>query len=215
MECQQPSENYQEQNNLGSHVKDDQAHTKKLGLLCIDDAGAIFDRIYDYLLEDIKHPHIREELKAILPPLNLIFKSADTLLDVAKLAEQPTFDHAKKVVIDLNQLAGSYYGTNIHSMAIITANVLEGDYTQALSSTCYMFVPTAIAYTGIPYIGLAYAAAITTYSGYQFVNNFYSFFNNFNSDENQQKSKEAYRASCKTPIMLNNLLFYTRNLVIL
>ena len=45
-----------------------------------------------------------------------------------------------------------------------------------------------------------------------------SFYYNFiinNDTEVANIIVEIYRASCKTPIMLNNLLFYTRNLVIL
>lgn len=179
-------------------------------LLCIDDSifnpdyGKPFEAIADNLLMMFKFPNSEQEdyfiengpikqksdCNSALYNLNLIFKSGDILIDTAKLAYQPTFEHSKKLVVDINLFAASYYGGNMYSIAIALSSIIEGDYNQALINSGYMALPAAAEFIGIP--SAIYIAAITTYSAYSLANNAISLLKDINTKEGQVKSTQAY-----------------------
>lgn len=139
----------------------------------------------DYMLEDA--PSSSHKLNYVS-----LLKSGDCLIDVAKLAHQPTFEHGKKLAVDINLLAGSYYGTNLYSMGLTLSSFIEGNYEQALTSLGYMALPTIATFIGVP--SDIYIEAITMHSTYTLADNAISLLSDLSTNEGQEKSMQAYNA---------------------
>lgn len=139
----------------------------------------------DYMLEDA--PSSSHKLNYVS-----LLKSGDCLIDVAKLAHQPTFEHGKKLAVDINLLAGSYYGTNLYSMGLTLSSFIEGNYEQALTNIGYMALPTIATFIGVP--SDIYIEAITMHSTYTLADNAISLLSDLSTNEGQEKSMQAYNA---------------------
>lgn len=178
-------------------------------LLCIDasihdpDYSKPFEKIADNLLMMLNLPGSDQEnylIKNEATKENLNWNSglynvdlillSNAWIDTAKLAHQPTFEHGKKLAVDVNLLAGSYYGTNLYSMAITLASVIEGNYNQVLINIGYMALPTAAASIGISRD--VYIQIIDTYSTYVLSDNAISLLEDISTIEGQEKSIKAY-----------------------
>ena len=147
---------------------------------------------------------LTEQMQVIQPVIykaGLCFKTLDNIVDAARLMHEPTIDHTKKLALDFAYLYGMYSGVNEYSAIITGADVLYQAYQglyeqaikQALVSAGYMTVPTMIAYAGIPYIGFAYGAGMTLYTGYSAITNAYSFYQEYGSIGFELRSATAYK----------------------
>jgi len=96
-------------------------------------------------------------------------------------------------------------GVNAFSVIIngidVAYKVYQSEYNQALTQTIttagYMFIPAAISFLAIPYVGFVYSATLTIYNGYSTITNVYSFYQEYNTIEWQLKSAAAYEGLYK------------------
>ncbi len=110
-----------------------------------------------------------------LQQFNFVIKISDAIVDVARLAHQPTFYHLKSVVLSANHLAGMYFGTNIYSIAIIASKVLE-NIANAKIYDAAMEIAVGAALMSIPCGNIPVAYGIAIYNTYHLVDNFYHLY---------------------------------------
>jgi len=155
------------------------------------------DHIYQNLLSKLL-----PTIQTALHKTTIGFKSFDTVVDIARLMYEPTFQNAKKVVINSAYLYSMYQGINGVSVVIGGSEALyqtySGEYMQALNTVAttagYMALPGLLAYTAIPCLGLAYGIGMAVYTGYSAITNAYSFYLERTSDvESMLRSTMAYK----------------------
>jgi len=152
-------------------------------------------------------PKLIPYIQALIYKSSIGFKSLDITVDIARLIYEPTFANVKKVALDSAYLYGMYQGINGVSVAIggseAIYQVYHREYTQALNTIAttigYMALPSLLAYTAIPYLGIAYAIGMATYTGYSAITNGYSFYLERSGDvESILRSTMAYKGLAKT-----------------
>ncbi|WP_165379520.1 hypothetical protein [Rickettsiales endosymbiont of Peranema trichophorum] len=143
---------------------------------------------------------------------SLGIKVADTVVDVLRVVNKPTFENSKELVLDVAHLYGMYKGLNGYGLAIgtleATYQAYQGEYAEALKHVvitgAYMTLPVVMAATGVPYASLAFAVVMTAYSGYHLLYNVHSLYTECTSDDNAAKSSEVdvylYNTLVKTPL---------------
>jgi hypothetical protein len=160
------------------------------------------DQIYQNLL-----PKLLPNIQTIIHKSNIGFKVLDMVVDSGRLIYEPTLVNAKKVALDSTYLYSMYYGVNSYSSIISAVDVLQlayqEEYTQALkqasTTIAYMALPSLLAYTAIPQLGLAYGIGMATYTAYNAITNSYSFYLERSSDAGStSKSTMAYRDLTQT-----------------
>lgn len=149
--------------------------------------------------------YVNNKVQAIQPIIhkaNIGFKTFDTAIETARLMYIPTIDNAKKVLIDTTYLYSMSSGVNGISVIIngvdVAYKTYQGEYNQALNKLAttggYMALPSILAYTGIlPYVGFAYGALITAYTGYNAISNVYTLYKEYGTVEWQLKSAMAHK----------------------
>jgi hypothetical protein len=134
--------------------------------------------------------------------LNVGFKMLDTAVDSGRLIYEPTFRNANKVALDSTYLYSMYSGANGLCAVVTGSEALYqtylGEYTQAFqtiaTTIAYMALPSLLAYTAIPHLGLAYGIGMAAYTGYSAITNSYSFYLERSSNiESTLKSLMDYR----------------------
>jgi hypothetical protein len=133
-------------------------------------------------------------------------KVFDTVIDGARLSYEPNITHAKAVALDTTYLYSMYTGVNGYSSSInlidVSYKLYNGEYMGAIQQAAviaaYMALPSVIAATGIPYVGLVYSSAMLGYTGYSAASNSYSFYQEFGSNDFYIKSYTAYKDVAKT-----------------
>jgi len=165
------------------------------------------EKFYDPL--DVKNL-INDKIKAIQPIIHKVsmgFKMLDTVVDSVRFMHEPTVAHAKAVAFDSSYIYSMYYGVTSYSSIISTVDVLQLAYQekyiqalkQAATTIGYMALPSLLAYTAIPHLGLAYGIGMATYTAYSAITNSYSFYLERTSDtESILRSTIAYRDLAKT-----------------
>ncbi len=166
------------------------------------------EQMYQNLL-----PKLLPNIQTIIYKSNIGFKAIDTVVDSGRLIYEPTFQNVKKVVFDSAYLYSMYQGINGVSALISGSEAMYqtyyGEYTQAFQTVAttigYMALPSLIAYTTIPYLGLAYGIGMVGYTGYSAITNANSFYLERTSDvESVLRSTMAYRdlaqALSKSPL---------------
>ncbi|MEI6187916.1 MAG: hypothetical protein WCP46_05385, partial [Alphaproteobacteria bacterium] len=147
------------------------------------------------------------DIQALIYKSNIGFKVLDMVVDSSRLIYEPTLTNAKKVALDSTYLYSMYYGINSYSSIISAVDVLQlayqEEYIQALKQVAttigYMALPSLLAYTAIPHLGLAYGIGMAGYTGYSAITNAYSFYLERTSDvESILRSIIAYRDLAKT-----------------
>ena len=156
------------------------------------------DHIYQNLLSKLL-----PTIQAALHKTTIGFKSLDTVVDITRLMYEPTFQNAKKVVINSAYLYSMYQGINNGVSVVIGGSealyqTYSGEYMQALNTVAttagYMALPGLLAYTAIPCLGLAYGIGMAVYTGYSAITNAYSFYLERTSDvESMLRSSMAYK----------------------
>ena len=170
-----------------------------------------FDKAFIYLKEKYieyksntetqSNNKISISLSDLLYKSTISFKSLDFMVDTFRSINEPNAENAQKTLRDVIHLQSIFTGNNIYSMALSSidiANQLDkGDVQEAgkqlIITMSYMALPTMLSFTGIPYLGLAYGAMITGYTGYHAINNAYSLYLEYGTVEWQLKSAEAYK----------------------
>ncbi len=153
-----------------------------------------------------------DSVKTVLHQANVGMKVANTVVDAARLVNEPTVENAQKVALGAAHLASMHYGFSGYSAAVGATDVLnkvsQGEYKQAaasaVTSAAYMAAPIIIERLGVPYLDVAYGVAMTAYTGYNMTSNAYSLYQEYGSEESKLRSTKAYsnlaQALSKTPL---------------
>lgn len=120
------------------------------------------------------------------------FKVLDITVDGLRWWDQPTFLHARTVLLDVTQCYGLYAGVNRYTLALHTADMTRdlyhGEYTAALQQAgmtlATLAFPWFLYQAGVP--GILYGLVMTAYTGYQALSNVYAF--------SQERGTAAYQA---------------------
>jgi hypothetical protein len=67
-------------------------------------------------------------VKDIAYQANLGIKALDTAVDTLRFLHAPSFENWRTAVLDVNHLAGMYYGSNVYFYAIMASDVLDKAY---------------------------------------------------------------------------------------
>ncbi len=160
------------------------------------------DQMYQNLL-----PKLLPNIQTVIHKSNVWFKVLDMAVDSGRLIYEPTLANTKKVALDSTYLSSMYHGVNGYSSIISAVDVLQLAYQeeylqaiqQAVTTTAYMALPSLLAYTAIPHLGIAYGIGMATYTTYTAITNSYSFYLERTSDpESILRSTMAYRDLAQT-----------------
>jgi hypothetical protein len=129
----------------------------------------------------------QDEIQKSLFKAAIGFKYFDTGINTLRMLYSPTIDNVKKFATDATYLYSMYVGINGAAIIIngieVAAKLYHGEneqaITQSLTTLAYIAAPSAIAFTGIPYAGLAYGAGLTVLGGYSAITNSYSLYQEY------------------------------------
>jgi hypothetical protein len=173
------------------------------------------------MIEDEPHikPQSNEKISInfndLLYKSTISFKSFDFIVNIFRFINEPSAENVQKTLRDVVHLQNIFAGSNIYSIALSFINIKNQLYQgevqeagiQAITTIGYMALPTALAFTGVPYLGFAYGAMMAGFTGYHAVNNARSLYSEYGTVEWQLKSAVAYKGLYE--ILANSPLQHT------